>query len=179
VTASPVGQLNGYMPIGLKPKHVMGGVEVIEKGTDKEPVFYAEVCMGIDGRARLGREGDGDEDVSMSGAGQQEEEEEEETELPSETDRRLNVIFEGEAISCMFAFPYATASMMGVGSVVYGCLREWDGLINLLAIRMNDAPWLYRGYLTSNGNWIGRSRDTWTVHLDQEGYEGVFVMTKR
>ncbi|KAG8871273.1 hypothetical protein FRB97_008858 [Tulasnella sp. 331] len=42
-----------------------------------------------------------------------------------------------------------------------------------------EGEWLYRGYITSNGNWIGRSRDTWTDDFTREGYEGVFVMAKR
>lgn len=91
---------------------------------------------------------------------------------------------------------------MEVSSVVYGTIRRWDGLIHLHAIPMNGSSvrglnvslslslfleltsipayqWLYRGYLTSNGNWIGRSRDTWTSDIWREGYEGVFVMTRR
>ncbi|KAG8689023.1 hypothetical protein FRC11_004281 [Ceratobasidium sp. 423] len=64
-----------------------------------------------------------------------------------------------------------------------GRVRAWDGLIILVKeydrpTIYNSTRWLYKGYLVSGGNWVGRWRDTFTsVHLS--GYEGVFSITRR
>ncbi|KAG9000119.1 hypothetical protein FRB93_012883 [Tulasnella sp. JGI-2019a] len=174
---------NGFLPFGLKREHVLGGVEVTEAGSKNAPVFYVEVKKWVDGRYWIGRDDMGS--VLMNEAIDQGEDEidaEDEAEDEAALDERLDIILEGEAIGRKRAFPYHVSSMMEVGSVMYGTIRKWDGLVHLHALPADasgTASWLYRGYLTSNRNWIGRIRDTWMADLTREGYEGVFVMTKR
>ncbi|KAJ1306353.1 hypothetical protein OPQ81_007359 [Rhizoctonia solani] len=64
-----------------------------------------------------------------------------------------------------------------------GRIRAWDGMIIL--VMDYDAPtsngngrWLYKGYVVSGGNWIGRWRDTFTPER-LCGYEGVFSVTRQ
>ncbi|KAF8761334.1 mitochondrial carrier family [Rhizoctonia solani] len=64
-----------------------------------------------------------------------------------------------------------------------GRIRAWDGMIIL--VKDYDGPntqgrgrWLYKGYVVSGGNWVGRWRDTFTSEL-LSGYEGVFSVTRR
>ncbi|KAF8707625.1 mitochondrial carrier family, partial [Rhizoctonia solani] len=64
-----------------------------------------------------------------------------------------------------------------------GRIRAWDGMIIL--IKDYDGPntqgrgrWLYKGYVVSGGNWVGRWRDTFTSEL-LSGYEGLFSVTRR
>jgi len=62
-----------------------------------------------------------------------------------------------------------------------GRVRQWDGMINIVKTYASDdgrGTWLYRGYILSNGLWVGRWRDTMTEE-DTNGYEGVFAMTRR
>ncbi|CAE7060182.1 unnamed protein product [Rhizoctonia solani] len=64
-----------------------------------------------------------------------------------------------------------------------GRIRAWDGMIIL--VKDYDGPntqgrgrWLYKGYIVSGGNWVGRWRDTFTSER-LSGYEGVFSVTRR
>ncbi|KAJ1300685.1 hypothetical protein OPQ81_002332 [Rhizoctonia solani] len=64
-----------------------------------------------------------------------------------------------------------------------GRIRAWDGMI--IIVKDYDGPntqgrgrWLYKGYLVSGGNWVGRWRDTFTSER-LSGYEGVFSVTRR
>ncbi|KDQ15922.1 hypothetical protein BOTBODRAFT_43836 [Botryobasidium botryosum FD-172 SS1] len=62
-----------------------------------------------------------------------------------------------------------------------GRIRSWDGMIIIL--RESDGPmgkvrWLFRGYLTPCGNWIGRWRETGTPEY-LCGYEGTFCLTRK
>ncbi|KAG8978287.1 hypothetical protein FRB93_011199 [Tulasnella sp. JGI-2019a] len=173
---------NGFFPFGLKRDHVVGGVEVTEPGSNNVPVFYVEVKKWIDGRCWIGRDDMGPilmDEEAMDIDGVVVDEDEDEVEDEATLDERLDIILEGER-----AFPYDVSSLMELGSVIYGTIRKWDGLVHLHAlpedaIVAGTPSWLYRGYLTSNRNWIGRTRDTWTTDFSREGYEGVFVMTKR
>ncbi|KAG8997876.1 hypothetical protein FRB94_002926 [Tulasnella sp. JGI-2019a] len=177
---------NGFFPFGLKRNHVVGGVEVTEPGSKNMPVFYVEVKKWIDGRCWIGRDDMGpilmgEEAMNIDEVAVDDEDDEAEDEAT--LDERLDIILEGEAIGRKRAFPYDVSSVMELGSIIYGTIRKWDGLVHLHALpedtEVGTASWLYRGYLTSNGNWIGRTRDTWTTDFSREGYEGVFVMTKR
>ncbi|KAG9022968.1 hypothetical protein FRB95_013884 [Tulasnella sp. JGI-2019a] len=178
---------NGFFPFGLKRDHVVGGVEVTEPGSNNVPVFYVEVKKWIDGRCWIGRDDMGPilmDEEAMDIDGVVVDEDEDEVEDEETLDERLDMILEGEAIGRKRAFPYDVSSLMELGSVIYGTIRKWDGLVHLHAlpedaIVAGTPSWLYRGYLTSNRNWIGRTRDTWTTDFSREGYEGVFVMTKR
>ncbi|KAG8874664.1 hypothetical protein FRB97_005744 [Tulasnella sp. 331] len=181
---------NGFLPFPLDKRLVGGGIEVTETAPGKPhvPIFYVEVKRGPDGQPWIGRDdrgpflqrdqnGEGDEEDGDDEMDVDHEREEE------DLDDRVDIIIEGEAIPRMRAFPYETSSLMEVGSVIYGTVRKWDGLVNLRAFPADDpnlgGSWLYRGYLGSNGNWIGRSRDTWTDDITREGYEGVFIMARR
>ncbi|KAG9001548.1 hypothetical protein FRB94_004699 [Tulasnella sp. JGI-2019a] len=174
---------NGFFPFGLKMDHVLGGLEVTEAGSKNTPVFYVEVKKWWDGRCWIGRDDMGPALMNEAmDEGEDKIDGEDEAEDEAALDKRLDIIIEGEAIGRKRAFPYHVASVMEVGSIMYGTIRKWDGLVNLHARpadASSTASWLYRGYLASNRNWIGRMRDTWTSDLTREGYEGVFVMTKR
>jgi len=173
--------MNGYLPTGLQRDNVLGGVEVHYR--DEPRVFYVEVMRGRSG-AWIGRYdeekalriGGGDDRDDPDDGDDDDEDEDEEKKR-----KNLDIILQGEAIKRRHAFPYESVSTMEVGSVVYGSVRKWDGLVHLYAspTHTSSGVWLYRGYYSSNRNWIGRSRDTWTTEFDQEGYEGVFTMTRR
>ncbi|KAG8872972.1 hypothetical protein FRB97_007149 [Tulasnella sp. 331] len=180
---------NAFLPSPLERRLVGGGVEVTAPGSPQLPIFYVEVKRGADGRPWIGRddmgpllqmeqddEGADDDEMDMDDMREESDEE-------KDLDDRLDIIVEGEAIPRMRAFPYETSSLMEVGSIIYGTVRKWDGLVSLRAFPVDDpslqVSWLYRGYLGSNGNWIGRSRDTWTDDIAREGYEGVFIMARR
>ncbi|KAG8898106.1 hypothetical protein FRB99_007671 [Tulasnella sp. 403] len=161
--------LKAFIPAGVTHTPVRGGILVTSSAHPGEPVFYAEVAKRC--------EEDEDE-------GDWEEEEPTEESLVGRDD--VDVFVEGEAIVPVHALE-GRQNMMEVGSKVFGTIRRWDGLVTLLATPKatptNAAlptrlQWLYRGYLTANGNWVGRWRDTWN-DVNKEGYEGVFVMTKR
>ncbi|KAF9510423.1 hypothetical protein BS47DRAFT_67075 [Hydnum rufescens UP504] len=65
--------------------------------------------------------------------------------------------------------------------ILKGRVRLWDGMVNLVKTYTLDngqGTQLYRGYILSNGLWIGRWRDTVTEE-DTNGFEGLFAMTRR
>ncbi|KAG8955432.1 hypothetical protein FRC04_008783 [Tulasnella sp. 424] len=186
----PAGQpLSAFIPRGLSVTKLRnGGLEVFNhlegarSGAASEGVFYYEVPA---------RKGDGGEEDDDEGVW--DETEPKEDDLNGSDD--VDVIIEGESIQPMFV-PPGRQTMMEPGSKVIGTIRRWDGLITLLATPLHANPpptassnpeqqrtpartqWLYRGYMTANGNWVGRWRDTWN-DVTVEGYEGVFVLSKR
>lgn len=192
----PPGQpLSAFIPRGLSVTKLRnGGLEVFNllegarNGTTSEGVFYAEVqARNEPGAAAATGEEEDEDDVW-------DEMEPHEEDLNGRDD--VDVIIEGEAIAPIYTMD-GRQTMMEPGSKVIGTIRRWDGLITLLAtpLRVNlpqatssslDAQqrtpartqWLYRGYMSANGNWVGRWRDTWN-DVTVEGYEGVFVMNRR
>ncbi|KDQ15929.1 hypothetical protein BOTBODRAFT_65211 [Botryobasidium botryosum FD-172 SS1] len=62
-----------------------------------------------------------------------------------------------------------------------GRVRSYDGMVILMKEYVDptrQSTWLYRGYITAGGNWIGRWRDTYTPeHLS--AYEGIFCVNRR
>ncbi|KAG8976974.1 hypothetical protein FRB90_008954 [Tulasnella sp. 427] len=177
----PAGQpLSAFIPRGLSvTKLRSGGLEVYNhlenarNGTPSEGVFYSEVD-----ERRFGCRAEDEEDEGVW-----DEMEPKEDDLNGRDD--VDVIVEGESVRPAFALD-GREGMMEPGSKVIGTIRRWDGLITLLATPRTPTAtgdgqrtqWLYRGYMTANGNWVGRWRDTWN-DVSVEGYEGVFVMTKR
>jgi len=174
--------LEGFLPRGLAVTKVRsGGLEAFSGG--KEGVFYADV-----GTAEKECEDVVGEDIDAW-------DESEPTSEDLKGSDDIDIIIEGESIEPVHALP-GRQTMMEPGSKVIGTIRRWDGLITLLATprSMPSTPptppassqervpartqWLYRGYMTANGNWVGRWRDTWN-DVTVEGYEGVFVMTRR
>ncbi|KAG8891780.1 hypothetical protein FRC01_014514 [Tulasnella sp. 417] len=191
----PPGQpLSAFIPRGLSvTKLHNGGLEVFNHlegartGAASEGVFYAEV----EGRNDPTAPGEQDDDED----GVWDEMEPNEDDMNGKDD--VDVIIEGESIAPIYAME-GRQTMMEPGSKVIGTIRRWDGLITLLATPLHanlpqatsssstDAQqrtpartqWLYRGYMTANGNWVGRWRDTWN-DVTVEGYEGVFIMKRR
>jgi len=178
--------LEGFLPRSLAVTKIRsGGLEAYSGG--KEGVFYAEV--GDTRRKNGNTVVENEEDPETW-----EESEPTADDLKGSDD--IDIIIEGESIEPVHALP-GRQTMMEPGSKVLGTIRRWDGLITLLATprSMPSTPstppttssqqrvpartqWLYRGYMTANGNWVGRWRDTWN-DVTVEGYEGVFVMTRR
>ncbi|CAE7109926.1 unnamed protein product [Rhizoctonia solani] len=64
--------------------------------------------------------------------------------------------------------------------ILRGRIRAWDGMVIL--VLSDDAQdlgyWLFKGYIASGGNWVGRWRDTNTPE-QLNGYEGLFSFTKQ
>lgn len=61
-----------------------------------------------------------------------------------------------------------------------GRLRLWDGMASLVKEYSPDGRgrWIYRGYVVSGGNFVGRWRDCVTPE-QYVGYEGTFSLSKR